>query len=57
MAVGRIRPTGSEAGQEPEDVNVGADEEEPIQLVSDRFPDFDVPTTGDVINVTVTPAG
>lgn len=43
--------------QGPQDVNVGADEEEPIQLVSGRFPDFDVPATGDVINVTVTPAG
>lgn len=43
--------------QGPMDVNVGTDEEEPVQLVSERSFDFDVPETSDVISVTLTPAG
>ena len=42
--------------QGPMETNVGTDEAEVIQLVRERFPDFDVPENSEVIRVSITSA-
>ena len=41
--------------QDPEAMDVGPKEDEPIQLAAERHPDFDVPDASEVIEVTITP--
>lgn len=41
--------------QDPMATDVGTDEHEPVQLASERHPDYDIPATDEVIEVTITP--
>ena len=41
--------------QDPEAMDVGPKEDEPIQLAAERHPDFDVPDASEVTEVTITP--
>ena len=41
--------------RDPEAMDVGPKEDEPIQLAAERHPDFDVPNASEVIEVTITP--
>jgi Spondin_N. len=41
--------------QDPEAMDVGPKEDEPIQLAGERHPDFDIPDASEVIEVTITP--
>ncbi|WP_049997988.1 ferritin-like domain-containing protein [Halococcus sediminicola] len=41
--------------QDPEAMDVGPTEDEPVQLAAERHPDFDIPDASEVIRVTVTP--
>jgi hypothetical protein len=42
--------------QDPEAMDVGPAEDEPIRLAAERHPDFTIPADEDVIRVTITPA-